>query len=234
MKYIITCFVFCFSFVIYANFALKVDNSLTEQDIIAIKSLDNIHKNVEENCKNVIGNFDAELACLIAIQGSVKSIVHYTKFRCLPFPKDNIIEPAEYILRDYGCCYDRARFLEKAARYYGFKTRHVFLIQPKYELSLTNFLPLSQGSHATSEVLTVKGWLGIDSNYSFQLLDADNNPASFVTVLNNINDYPSLKPMDFYKKKPDVIYGLYSRHGNFHGKNFPGPEFVFSELLYNF
>ncbi|MEZ5839472.1 MAG: hypothetical protein R3D02_03245 [Hyphomicrobiales bacterium] len=41
-------------------------------------------------------------------------------------------------------------------------------------------------------------------------------------------------PHTFFSGRPDVIYGLYSRHGMFHGAKLPGPEFVYSELLENF
>jgi hypothetical protein len=42
-----------------------------------------------------------------------------------------------------------------------------------------------------------------------------------------------IEPKHFYDKKLLVIYGLYSRHGMFHGMNLPGPEFNQSELKYN-
>ena len=145
----------------------------------------------------------------------------------------DVIEPAEFIKRNYGCCFDRARFIEKTARYYGYETRHLFLIQPKYNISVSNMLPLGQSSHATSEILTSQGWLGVDSNEPFILLDGQNNTSTYRNAIDNITRFPSMQPKNFYSNNIDIIYGLYSRHGNFHGLNLPGPEYVFSELLWN-
>lgn len=148
-------------------------------------------------------------------------------------PTSDTIEPSEFLQRNFGCCFDRARFIEKASRHYGFETRHVFLIQPYEGLSITNFLPLGQSSHATSEVYTSRGWLGVDSNEPFILLSKGGSPTTYGNAINNLDSFPLMSPRNFFVSELDVIYGLYSRHGNFHGKNFPGPEYVFSEILLN-
>lgn len=211
----------CVSF--YVSYALSVNNSITSEDEKAIKSLE-----LELLCENISSSYEKEVECLLAIQASVQSI---GEERCAV--ASDIIEPSEFLRRNYGCCFDRARFIEKASRYFGFETRHVFLIQPYEGLSISNFLPLRQSSHATSEILTSKGWLGVDSNKPFILLSESGAPTTYRNAINNINAFPLMAPRSFYTKELDVIYGLYSRHGNFHGKNFPGPEYVFSELLWN-
>lgn len=212
------------SSLIYALLALTVDNQITLDDEQAIQSL-----GVDDKCVNSsIGSYEAEVQCLISIQAAVQAIGEQ---RC--GPASDLIEPSEFLRRNYGCCVDRARFIEKAARYYGYETRHIFLLQPKYSYSLTNFLPLNQSSHATSEILTVNGWLGVDSNEPFVLIGADNSPDTYRDAINNLEKFPKMAPQEFYQERFDVIYGLYSRHGNFHGMNFPGPEFVFSELKWN-
>jgi len=170
---------------LYFWLALAVDNGLTEEDIAAISGLD-----LNSHCHSDNRVFDDEVGCLEKIQAAVQSIGSEGISRCAS--KSDVIEPADFLARNYGCCFDRARFIGKTARFYGFQTRHLFLISPKYG-SLSNLLPLSQSSHATSEVLTSKGWMGVD-----------------------------------------IIYGLYSRHGMFHGVKLPAPEFVFSEILHNF
>ncbi len=208
---------------IYIVLALSVDNSLSSDDIIAIKSI-----GVELECKKTDGQFDRELTCISAIQRAVQSIKDE---RCAM--ASEIIEPLEFLKRNYGCCYDRARFIEKAARYFGFETRHVFLIQPAYGISATNMLPLKQASHAASEILTSKGWIGVDSNRSFILINSGQEPVTYREAINVIEKYPMMHPREFFTKDIDIIYGLYSRHGNFHGRNFPGPEYVFSELSWN-
>lgn len=218
-----------FTFMLYVNNALIVDNSLTIKDKSAIKALD-----VSDICSQRIGlEFYEEIECLASIQKAVQGI---GKNNCAQ--KIDIIEPYEFLKRGYGCCFDRARFIEKAARYFGYETRRVFMIQPKYGASFTNTLPLGQASHAASEVLTIKGWIGIDSNEPFLLLDKHGNPKTYRLALDSIDEFPMMVPRTFFVEKSvvkdfDIIYGLYSRHGNFHGKNLPGPEFVISELLWN-
>ncbi len=218
-----------FAFLFYVNSALIVDNSLTIKDVSAIETL-----NVSDICSRQNGlKFYEEIECLVSIQKAVQRI---GTDNCAK--KNDIIEPDEFLKRGYGCCFDRARFIEKAARYFGFETRRVFLIQPKYGVSFTNTLPLGQASHAASEILTIKGWIGIDSNEPFVLIDKHNNPQTYRLALDSIDEFPMITPRTFFVENSvvkdfDVIYGLYSRHGNFHGKNLPGPEFVLSELLWN-
>jgi len=219
----------------YIAFALSVDNSVTLQDEIAIKSL-----MVDKACAYSQKNFNEEIVCITSIQAAVQNV---GQEGCSV--KSDIVEPLEFLKRGYGCCFDRARFIEKAARYYGFSTRHVFLIQPKYSISLSNLLPLEQSSHAVSEILTSKGWLGVGSVDPFLLLDENQDPYTYRDTIDNLNEFPSIHPKFFYFhlfksfgfggtiEDLDLIYGLYSRNGNFHGKNFPGPEYVFSELLWN-
>ena len=211
------------SFLIYALLALTVDNQITLDDEQAIQTL-----GVDDKCVNSIGPYEAEVQCLISIQAAVQAIGEKTCALA-----SDLIEPSEFLRRNYGCCVDRARFIEKAARYYGYETRHIALIQPKYSSSLTNLLPLNQSSHATSEILTVNGWLGVDSNEPFVLIGADNSPETYRDAINNLEKFPKMAPQEFYQERTDVIYGLYSRHGNFYGMNFPGPEFVYSELKWN-
>ena len=125
----------------------SIDNSITLEDKQAIRSL-----NLESTCKNVVGNYAKEIKCLSDIQSSVQSIGERD---CAVY--GDIVEPLDFLRRNYGCCFDRARFIEKASRYFKFKTRHVFLIHPYKGLSITNILPLKQPSHAVSEILTSKG-----------------------------------------------------------------------------
>ena len=208
----------------YISLALSVDNAITSDDEAAIRSL-----NLDQDCTGAQGIYQKEIRCLSKIQRQIQSIGQH---RCPGL--DDVIEPMNFINRGYGCCFDRARFIEKAARNYGFQTRHVFLISPAWKISITNILPLNQDSHAASEVLTSRGWLGVDSNEPFLLLTKDGYPSTYRNAINNIQDFEGVSPQGFFRQKVDVIYGLYSRHGKFHGKNFPGPEYVLSEVFFNF
>jgi hypothetical protein len=212
-------FIFCF----YVLYALSVDNSITTEDKQAVRSLD-----LDFVCTNIIGDYEKEIECLSAIQAAVQSI---GETRCAT--SSDVIEPSEFLKRNFGCCFDRARFIEKASRYFGFETRHLFLIEPYKGFSITNFVPLGQGSHAASEIYTSKGWVGVDSNDPFILLTETGSPSTYVNATHNLDAFPMMPKTNFYMGELDFIYGLYSRHGNFHGKNFPGPEYVFKELLWN-
>lgn len=211
-------------FILYALLTLTIDNQITFDDEQAIISL-----GLNEQCVNSLGTYAKEIQCLKTIQVAVQNLDR--KKKC-PVASDTV-EPIEFLNRNYGCCVDRARFIEKAARFYGYDTRHLFIIHHKKFSFISNFLPLGQGSHGASEILTTKGWLGVDSNEPFILIGPDNLPYKFQDAINIIEQFPNMIPKDFYKKNLTVIYGLYSRHGNFHGKNFPGPEFAFSELKWN-
>lgn len=211
------------AFSFYVSYALSVDNSITTEDKQAIRSL-----KLESKCTNVFSIYEKEIECLLAIQRAVQNI---GELKCPT--KSAVIEPPEFLKRNFGCCYDRARFIEKASRYFGFETRHLFIIEPYRSWSVSNFLPLGQESHATSEIYTSKGWLGIDSNDPFILLSESGLPSTYRNAIENLNSFPMMPKSKFYASELDIIYGLYSRHGNFHGKNFPGPEYVYKELQWN-
>ncbi|MDR3159212.1 MAG: hypothetical protein LBU11_09450 [Zoogloeaceae bacterium] len=219
-------FLFCFfvSFLLYLFFAGYVDNEITEKDREAIGKL-----GVEKECVSARG-FDAEISWIKSIQMAIRDLV--TDFRCATPPVN--VEPHDFMSRGFGCCYDRARFTEKALRHYGFSTRHVAIYDAGNHGVFSIFIP-GIPSHATTEVRTQKGWLGVDSNHPFLLLTRDGKPLTYRNFKAWENDIPDpVVPRSAYERELLIIYGLYSRHGKFHGPNLPGPEFVLAELRYNF
>ena len=89
-------------------------------------------------------------------------------------------------------------------------------------------------SHATSEVKTSRGWLGVDSNHPFLLITQDNIPVKYSAYKAHFSELAyRMVPEEFYKDDLFVIYGLYSRHGKFHGPDLPSPEFNLNELWFN-
>ena len=146
-------------------------------------------------------------------------------------------EPKEFMERGYGCCVQYSRLIEKSLNYYNFETRHIFLISPYKDISLSNFLSLGQQSHAVTEVLTSKGWMGIDSILTVIVAINENGKFKvykYADIINNKKSKEIFPNNDFYHQNLDLIYGLYSRHGYFYGPNLPGPEFNLREILYNF
>ena len=207
----------------YAAAALTVDRSLTADDLRAIAQL-----GVDGECAAAQSGFEAQIDCIAAIQSSVLAI---GATDCAP--KGTSIEPLDFITRGYGCCYDRARFIEKAARHYGFETRHLFLIDEGAHIVLSLATP-GVPSHAASEILTARGWVGVDSIEPLMLVDADGRPWTYADAIQAgafaDHDHKSL----LYGHDWRIIVGLYSRHGRFHGPDLPGPEFDLAELTQNF
>ncbi|HET8667784.1 MAG TPA: hypothetical protein VFM10_07365 [Terriglobales bacterium] len=118
---------------------------------------------------------------------------------------------------------------------YGFKIRHAALYQTDRYGVLAVVMPGAR-SHAALEVLTVNGWMGVDSIEGFVLLSVDGRPISYRELFNGSHRLREpLTPAWFYGKPLMVVYGLYSRHGQFHGLDVPVPEINYSQFLaYNF
>ena len=189
---------FTFLIVLYLYLAGGVSNKITNKDRLSIKRLD-----LGSQCDKK-ADFDAEVLCVRAIQTAIKELVPDTT--CPPLGA--IIEPPEFLERKRGCCYDRARFTEKALIYYGFQTRHVALYDSEKYGYWSLFFP-GVRSHATSEVNTAKGWMGVDSNFPFILITQDKLPLTYQNYqLHKHQLFDELKPTDFYRKNLLVIYGL--------------------------
>jgi hypothetical protein len=209
---------------LYIFLAGQVSKVITKEDQLSIERL-GLGNQCEEK-----PDFDAEVLCVRAIQAAIKVLVPDTT--CPPL--GSIIEPSEFLRRKQGCCYDRARFTEKALIYYGFQTRHVALYDSEKYGGWSLLFP-GVRSHATSEVNTVKGWMGVDSNFPFILITQGKLPLTYRNYqLHDDELVDKLMPLDFYRKKLLVVYGLYSRHGRFHGPDLPAPEFEVNELIFNF
>ncbi len=209
--------------VLYIYIFGSVDKSITPSDEEEIKKLQ-----VNRYCEK-LKSFNDEIECIRAVQSTIRSLVK--DVRCPP--RGESIEPASFVYRGYGCCFDRARFTEKALLYYGFQTRHVALYDRDAH-GLIGLLIPGIDSHAATEVRTSKGWMGVDSLYPFILIARNNDVLTYSNFKNKINDLMyEVKPKIFYNKNLIVIYGLYSRHGFFHGINWPTPEINFPEFLFN-
>jgi hypothetical protein len=207
----------------YMFFAGHVSKQLTKEDLYAVEKL-----SIGPRCLNT-ASFEDEIDCIKEVQSAIKELV--PNMKCAD--KGTTIEPLEFLSRGYGCCFDRARFIEKALAYYGFTTRRAAM----YDLTQYGWFGLlvpGIPSHAATEVLTKKGWMGVDSNELFILLTDQGEVLTYKSFKPFINNLTSnIANRSFYEKNIFVIYGLFSRHGMFHGPNLPIPEFNFRELLHN-
>ena len=149
---------------IYIFFSINVFKKISKQDLEAITAL-----KVGYSCSN-INSYQDELNCIKNIQLSQFSLVKNIKCRGYFIE----VGSTEFLSANTGCCFDRARLMEQALRYYGFKVRHVHLHKVD-DLGFFNLLVPRTNSHATNEVYTSKGWIGVDSNEPF-LLNNNNQP----------------------------------------------------------
>lgn len=137
----------------------------------------------------------------------------------------------------YGLCHDKSFALEMMLEYLGFKTRHVSIYDNPHGTSWIKDL-ITRGilSHACSEVLTKKGWLVIDPNHTWMGLDREGNPVTLASdkLWKDVNNFLSPPPYPIYTQEHHIVYGLYSRHGQFFKPYNKVPDVNWRDLLHNF
>ena len=214
--------VFAFAFIGAVYLLTDVDTRLKPQDLAAIRSLE-----IKKDCEDLT-TFAKELGCVRSLQAAIQDKI--PDLRCAT--KDKTIEPKEFLQRGYGCCYDRARIIEKSLTFYGFEVRHFSLHDLRIPI-LGYLLPAD--SHAATDVKTSKGWMYVDSNYPFVLVSKSNEPVTIQMLRRmdwaNLQDQPVQKK--FFRKEPRIFYGLYSRHGFFYPPKVPLPDIDWSQILHN-
>lgn len=198
-------------------------------------------------------DFDTEIRFISVLQDSmINGITH-------SFNPYNILGSVKYYYDTRkGFCYDRAALLEKTLRLAGFTTRHIFIYYDngKPKLGFGDFFH-KNSSHAMMEVKTVKGWMAIGSNSNWMGLKKDGTLLDIFQVRKCIiEDCLDLQKagevgVSFWKDVQHkgsfrIVYGLYSRHGQFLTSNplekwmnkagirSPFPDYNIRELFYNF
>jgi hypothetical protein len=208
---------------VYVVAAGSVSKGLSREDLQAIALL-----RADPFCRDRSG-FAAELRCIRHIQAAVLAIGRNRG--CAR--KGSRIEPMDFIRRGFGCCFDRARFIEKALGHYGYTTRHAALYSRSH--GLAGLLIQRIDSHAGTEVRTARGWLAVDSVQPFILMTRDGRPLRYADYHDPAAGRPTERARpshDFPFDRPYyVIYGLYSRHGGFHGPNLPAPEIHYPDFI---
>ena len=209
------------SVLVYGAVASRVTRSLSIEDRKAVRML-----GADDQCGS-IKSFQHELNCIKAVQAGLHELV--PTMRC----RGRFIsaEPIEFIDAGYGCCYDRSRFIEKALQYYGFKVRHVHLNSAS-QYGFLSFLIPGTPSHSTLEAKTMRGWLGVDSNERFLLVDWRGRPFTYSQAIKS-GLVHRISGNSFYDQPLQVVYGLYSRHGTFYPPYFPFFEFSYEDLRHN-
>ena len=206
----------------YVLISMGVSKTISEDDKYITKLL-----NVDKECLKM-NSYEQEVKCIKTIQESQLNLIKGTACR----GKYINLGSKEVIKVNTACCFDRSRITEQALQIYGFKVRHVHLNETS-KRGYFNLLIPHTSSHAVSEVLTSKGWLGVDSNEPFVLLDENNYPNTYEKAIANgvINSYSKFA---LYKKPMTYVIGLYSRNGTFFEPYFPYlPEINSNDFLGN-
>lgn len=206
--------------------ATDVDVSLTTADERAIAAL-----GVDAECETV-DSYDAQVTCIRAIQRALVTMV--PDYTCVDVYGVTSHEPAAFLERRRGCCYDRSRLVEKAATLYGLDARHVAIYRTDSALGL---LRGGIPSHSLSEIHTVRGWIVVDSNSQALGLRRDGSPLDVVDLGASLRagggDLPEQDYAQFFDGEYRTIYGLYSRHGGFYPPYVPLPDLDWRQVHYN-
>ncbi|MCC6598985.1 MAG: hypothetical protein IT559_09370 [Alphaproteobacteria bacterium] len=218
----------------------NVSSRITDQDRYYIQK---ILEDAGFSALSSRGDFDTEIAAILAIQNAAFHTAPATGLIPLNTPR----EPKNLYEAEAAYCSDRARFIEKALRLYGFKARFASIYENTPDKNFIQTL-LTKGlegahSHAVVEVKTTKGWLVIDTRTHWISLDWHNNPHDLREIQRFAAEktWPewsalSKEPMFFLMKDPFyILYGVYSRHGRFYAPYTPYvPDIDFTQLLNNF
>ena len=207
----------------YSYSSIRVTKAITQDDHEITKLL-----NIDKECTN-INTYEKEIICIKSIQEAQLKLIENTNCR----GKFINLGSIEVINKNTACCFDRSRITEQALQIYGFKVRHVHLNHTE-KRGYFNLLIPGTPSHAVTEVLTSRGWLGVDSNEPFILLDQDNLPNTYEQAIHN-GVIDILSENSFYKKPLTYVIGLYSRNGTFFEPYLPYiPEINFNDFFGNF
>ncbi len=179
-----------------------------------------------------------QLRFIREVQAAVLAVAPHVE--AIPYGQPR--EPADLLAAGGGLCYDRSRTIEKILRQHGFAVRHVALYAmarplawPVAMLALASRRTLA--SHATTEVLTVAGWLVVSSNDLWLSVDAAGQPVGLADWPGtDRHDRPGwqVEPTELLYRQPFLaVYGLYSRHGRFYPPYNAIPDLNWREFVGN-
>lgn len=131
-------------------------------------------------------------------------------------------EPKDLFQYQRGLCFDRSRTIDKLLNFYGFKTRHIYILYKNNRSFIRALFSYGHPSHAVTEVMTSKGWMLVDSNFLWVgLTDADVPINAYQTQF-NIDKFKNI-PVNFHNPYWTIV-GFYSKRGQFYKPYLPFPE----------
>jgi hypothetical protein len=206
---------------------------------------------LKSNADSIHRDFASELQFIKTLQDSVITNIKHQEIAHRYFG-----DMAFYFKKRVGFCYDRSVLMEKILSFYGFAYRHVFLYfsadtsYPSYMSFFKRGIP----SHALFEVKTKKGWMTVGSNNNWLGLTNNDEVLDIVQTRKRAKEnrltlkYPCTIGEPFWKTMKAnyrVVYGVFSRHGDFFEKDVTNdsslvsgrfhilPDYNLRMLLYN-
>ena len=192
----------------FTNVPVNVD----VEDEFVFKKYD-LHSNMGRKLK-----YEDQILLIKKIQGNI--------FKMAPLgdgiPEYKTREPADLFRHGKGLCYDRSRSIEKALKYVGLESRHVYILYKDDKKFLGALLTYGHASHAVTEVNTLKGWMLVDSNQPWIAVTNTGLPVSADQVFKRYLEFEDMP--DYLKNSWWAIRGLYSRKGTLYNRGVPFPE----------
>lgn len=144
-------------------------------------------------------------------------------------------EPEDLFRNRTGLCFDRSRTFDKLFNWYGFETRHLYILYAKKPTTGEKlpfwraFFTKGTESHAVTEVKTSRGWLVVDSNKPWISVAADGSPIDADHIYKQANRFASIP--EYWDKPYWAIRGMYSRRGQFYRPYVPYPELNWHDFV---
>ncbi len=144
-------------------------------------------------------------------------------------------EPENLFQKKSGLCYDQSRTYDKIFTWYGFESRHIYLLYPEHPVTkeklsfLRAFFTKGTSSHAVTEVKTSRGWLVVDSNSSWVSQARDGSPVDADHIYVQANRFAVMP--EYWNRPYWAIRGLYSRRGQLYRPYIPYPELNWYDFI---
>jgi hypothetical protein len=210
--------VFGLAFFIALAFISNVSTEITRDDQDAFASID-VPFPIKPPTQSL--TFESQIKLIRALQSKV--------FERAPLLADDAgiplyeaREPKDLFRYRHGLCFDRSRTLDKLINYYGFETRHVYVLYKENRSFIGALFAYGHPSHAVTEVKTSKGWILVDSNNPWIAVTNTNEPINTNQAQFHVDELSGIP--DYFKKPYWVIVGLYSKRGQFYKPFIPFPQ----------
>ncbi len=207
--------------------ASDVDTAVTEEDAAAVAGL---HL---DPLWGETPSFEAEVVCVQALRARLAA--EAPDLTCVHEWGAVSHEPAAFLSRRVGCCYDRSRTIEKALAHYGFAVRHLAVHATRRYPAPLNYVAPGVQSHSISEVETSQGWMVVDSNAAWVAVSDEGRPLDARALRTALRDGEDVHgvPDGYFGGRYTIAYGLYSRHGGFYPPFVGVPDVDWDQLHHN-